>query len=185
MSKLFRCSGSRAEHLGVTHQRGSGHTFIVSTGLGTAQFDNSRLAKARLKAVMGEVKKIRRADHRVRAARLRPVSSSERGKYVLELTIAAPSGAEAFEIGSGVVRASIHAAGGSTAEWEKHVVPQLAGGAMRRLGQPTPPSSWAEVTAAAHRHLAALPVLPPFDPERAPAMRPVPRPTAVGLIDLR
>ena len=185
MVKLLRCSARRAEHLGVSHHRGSGHTFVVSTSLGTAQIDTARLAKARLKAVMAEVKRIRRSDRRVRGAKLRPVSSVEGGKYLLELTIAAPSGYEAFEIGSAVVRASIHTAGGSTAGWETNVVPQLAVGAMRGRVRPTTPSSWAEVTATAARHAAALPVLPSFDPALAPVAQASPRLAPSGYIDLR
>lgn len=138
--------------------RGRGPTFVVTTHLGVEHFDRRRDASAQLRSVMAEVRRIRRADHRVVATTLRR-ERRRRSGYRLAMTVSAPSAAEAFDIAAGVVRAAIHAAGGSTAQWV--VQPRLD----HRSGcweVPRRPVSWAEADARAERQLAALPRLEPI-----------------------
>ena len=162
----------------MTLRRATSGTFVVSTRLGVELFDDPRQARRCLAEVMAEVHHLRNTDHRIRRARIRRIRGSK--SRAVELTIAAPSGWQAFEIGSAVVRAAIHAVGGTTAGWEG-LRPELSlGAAATPLRRPGPHASWAELSAAA---LASMPTLPPMRPAVA---GPLPRRLVdAGVIDLR
>lgn len=156
---MLRSPAGRAEHLEVSRSRARGPVFVVTTQLGVERFDDRRRARTQLAAVVAEVKRMRSTDSRVRSVALRRERGS--GSYRLDLGVVAPSAWQAFEIGGAVVRAAIHAAGGSTADWAS-IQPRLHTAAGGRWELPPRPASWAEADAQAARLLAAMPRLAPM-----------------------
>lgn len=132
--------------------------YVVSARLGFETFDRRSDGRARARAVLAEARRIRRADHRVRSVRLRRVRGDRMGVMV-DVVVRAPSGWAAYRCGSSVVRAALHAVGGTTAGWGG-IEPVMIGdpGAWSVDGH----GSWADASAAALRRLAAGPALPPI-----------------------
>lgn len=150
----------------------SGRAFVVGARLGTSAFDSRRDAKRRLRAVMAEVHRLRRADDRLLRVRLVRI---DRVTYEVQLRLRAVAEWQAFELGSSVVRAAVHTAGDTTAGWDR-IQPQLVSGSgvAQRWA---PPSSWAEAAARTAR-LGTIPELPPMARTNGTA-------PGIAVIDLR
>jgi len=147
----------------------------VSAELDLSGFDTPRVARSRLRAVMAEVQRLRRADGRLVSARLlgrRDGQSSE-----LRLTVAASSERQAFDLGSSMVRSAIHAAGDSTAGWDR-IRPEVFVDHASLGHRWSVPASWADAALQTARR-SVLPPLPAFIDDRPP---PFP---GVAVIDLR
>jgi hypothetical protein len=145
-------------------------TFVVSATLGTERFDTQRAARARLRAVVAELRRLRRGDDRLlRIERTR--SESVAGSEV-HLTIVAPSPWQAFDLGSAMLRAAIHAIGDSTAGWERIEAQMMTGGRPVAWARPT---TWADAAMMTARSLSTMPPLPPIAGV----------PASVAVIDLR
>ncbi|MFN8050098.1 MAG: hypothetical protein U0Q22_01530 [Acidimicrobiales bacterium] len=119
-------------------------------------FDDPRVGRALVKRVMTEIARLGEADDRILNSRLR--MRRRRSLAVeLSLVVSADSSWEAFDYGASVLRASIHAAGGTSVGWERIVpaVLQLSGG-----GEPAGPT-WESASRAATRRAVHRP-LPAF-----------------------
>ena len=100
-------------------------TFTVTMDLSLGLFDCRRTAVDLVRSVRSEIRALQRTDPRIGAARLR--LDRRRRAATVELRVAAPSAAAAFDIGTATVRASIHAAGGSTQGWSLPEPQRVAG----------------------------------------------------------
>ena len=107
-------------------------TFAVTMDLSLGLFDRRRTGVELVRSVRSEIRALQRTDPRIGAARLR--LDRRRRAATVELRVAAPSAAAAFDIGAATVRASIHAAGGSTQGWALPEPQQVAAPDVQLLG---------------------------------------------------
>lgn len=139
-------------------------SYSVVCDLGLENFDRPRAGYRAAKGAFAEVERLARLDHRVRSARMR-----RRGRRTVSVSLTVRAGApwEAFDVCSAILRAAIHANGGSTAGWDL-LCPQMQPDARRgraKAPREVPaqaPSSWSGLSAAADRTARTSPPLPPL-----------------------
>ena len=95
-------------------------TFQVATDLSFSNFDSSKAGLALIRDVRSEVVRLAKVDERLVGV----TSNVNRRDRSVEIVIhvRASSEAEAADVGIASLRASIHAAGGSTAHWDGNAV---------------------------------------------------------------